>query len=173
MTIRMCHLSCVFINIFCIGMANVIQSFKMDLYLLISVRITRKIISTTAFLLSILFNVFVKILLKEKGKNVQDPEKYQSVVMTACALLNMMALAMCLLVILRNIVFYLRKHFFTFWENMCYYLLRKRPTVTPIVSIEMEIISEQNNTIGNNICISLDIKEYIRLVALGESLDSK
>ena len=53
-TMRMFHLFCVFINIFFIGMATVIQSFKMNLYLLMSVKITEKIISATAFLISIL-----------------------------------------------------------------------------------------------------------------------
>ena len=56
-----------------------------------------------------------------------------------------------------------------------------RANVTPIVTIEMEMsrivevvnidVSEQNNTIGNNNWISLDIKESIRLVVLKESLD--
>ena len=159
-------------------MATVIQSFKMDLYLLISVRITGKIISTTAFLISILFNIFVKFLLKEK-ENDQDLENYQSLVMRSCVLLNMMALAMCLLVIMRNLIFFLKKPFFTFFGNVREYFVRMRANVTPIVTIEMEMrqivevvnVSEQNNTTGNNNWISLDIKESIRLVVLKESLD--
>ena len=150
----------------------------MDLYLLISVRITGKIISTTAFLISILFNIFVKFLLKEK-ENDQDLENYQSLVMRSCVLLNMMALAMCLLVIMRNLIFFLKKPFFTFFGNVREYFVRMRANVTPIVTIEMEMrqivevvnVSEQNNTTGNNNWISLDIKESIRLVVLKESLD--
>ena len=150
----------------------------MDLYLLISVRITGKIISTTAFLISILFNIFVKFLLKEK-ENDQDLENYQSLVMRSCVLLNMMALAMCLLVIMRNLIFFLKKPFFTFFGNVREYFVRMRTNVTPIVTIEMEMsqivevvnVSEQNNTTGNNNWISLDIKESIRLVVLKESLD--
>ena len=150
----------------------------MDLYLLISVRITGKIISTTAFLISILFNIFLKFLLKEK-ENDQDLENYQSLVMRSCVLLNMMALAMCLLVIMRNLIFFLKKPFFTFLGNVREYFVRMRANVTPIVTIEMEMsqivevvnVSEQNNTTGNNNWISLDIKESIRLVVLKESLD--
>ena len=150
----------------------------MDLYLLISVRITGKIISTTAFLISILFNISVKFSLKEK-ENDQDLENYQSLVMRSCVLLNMMALAMCLLVIMRNLIFFLKKPFFTFFGNVREYFVRMRANVTPIVTIEMEMsqivevvnVSEQNNTTGNNNWISLDIKESIRLVVLKESLD--
>ena len=177
-TIRMLHLSCVFINIFCIGMATVIQSFKMDLYLFISVRITGKIVRTTTFLISILFNIFVKFLIKE-NENDKEHENYQNFIKSACALLNMIALAMCLLVLLRNIIFCLKKHFFTILGNVHNFLLRKRASVTPIVTIEMESskievvninVSEPNNTIFNNNFINqnLDIEEYIRLVVLKE-----
>ena len=171
-TIRMLHLSCVFLNIFCIGMATAIQSFKMDLYLLISLRITGKIVRTTEFLISILFNAFVKFLIKEK-ENDQELESYQSLIRRACSMLNLMAVAMCLLVILRNIIVCMKKHFSTFLGNMRDYFLRKQASVTPIVTIEMEMsqievvnISEPNNTISNNNCINhgLDIKEYIRFV---------
>ena len=170
-TIRMLHLSCVFLNIFCIGMATAIQSFKMDLYLLISLRITGKIVRTTEFLISILFNIFVKFLIKEK-ENDQELESYQSLIRRACSMLNLMAVAMCLLVILRNIIVCMKKHFSTFLGNVRDYFLRKQASVTPIVTIEMEMsqsevvnISEPNNIINNN-CINhgLDIEEYIRLV---------
>ena len=76
--------------------------------------------------------------------------------------------------------------YFTFFTllsllNVREYFLRMRANVTPIVTIEMEMsrivevvnidVSEQNNTIGNNNWISLDIKESIRLVVLKESLE--
>ena len=175
-TIRMLHLSCVFINIFCIGMGTVIQSFKMDLYLFISVRITGKIVRTTAFLFSILFNIFVKFLLKEK-ENDKEMQNYQNLIKSTCALLNMLALGMCLVVLLKNIIFCLKKHFLTILGNVRNFFLRKRASVTPIVTIEMEMsqievvdidVSESNNTIFNNNFINqnLDIEEYIRLVVL-------
>ena len=49
-TIRMFHVTCVFISILCIGMANFIKNCKMDLYLRFSMKITRKIICMTTFL---------------------------------------------------------------------------------------------------------------------------
>ena len=41
-TIRMFHFTCVFISIFYIGMATVIKNFRMDLYLMISIKSPEK-----------------------------------------------------------------------------------------------------------------------------------
>ena len=173
--IRTFHLSCVFINIFNIGMATAIQNFKMDLYLLISLRITRKIICMTTFLISILINIFVKVLFKEKDNDV-ELEKYQSVIKTVCKWLNMIALSMCFLVILRKIIFYLKEHFFTFWGQARDYIIFKRANITPITTIElemgrMEVVNndslEQQITNANSNLIhhNSGIEEYIRWVS--------
>ena len=171
---RMFHLSCVFINIFFLAMATLIQHFMMDVYLLISVRITRKIIYSTTFLLSIIINIFVKLSVNEKENN-DELENYKSVIKRACIWLNMMALIMSLMVILRNMKFYLKKPFFDFLGQAHNNFLRPGAKVTPIVTMEMEMRhievanidglepynTNANSNLGNH---SIDIDENIRLV---------
>ena len=179
-TIRMLHLSCVFINIFYIGMATLIQNFKMDLYLLISMRIDRKIICSTTFVISILLNILLKYQLKEKENDIKELEKYQSVIKRVCSWLNMMALTMCLLVILKNIIFYIKKYFSNFLGHARDYLLWKRNGVTPIFRIDIEmgqmvnhVVLEQphNNNVNNNVIIqSIGIEEHIRWVLIEKFL---
>ena len=173
-TIRMLLLSCVFINIFFLAMATVIQHFMMDVYLLISVRITRKIIYSTTFLLSIIINIFVKLSVNGKENN-DELENYKSVIKRACIWLNMMALIMSLMVILRNMKFYLKKPFFDFLGQAHNNFLRPGAKVTPIVTMEMEMRhievanidglepynTNANSILGNH---SIDIDENIRLV---------
>ena len=166
-TIRMLHLSCVFINIFYIGVATVIQNFKMDLYLLISVRIDRKIISLTTFVISILLNVLLKYPLKEEEYDIEELEKYQSVIKRVCKWLNMLALTMCLLVILKNIIFHLKKYFSNFLGH-ARNLLWKRNGVTPIFRIDIEMGQAVNHVVlehshnNNVINQSIGIEEHIR-----------
>lgn len=173
-TIRMLHLSCVFINVFFIGMTTVIQHFKMEIYLLISVRISRKILYSTTFLLSITINIFVKLSVHEEENN-EKLEKYQSVILRVCTWLNMMALTtMSLLVLLRNMKFYLKKPFFYLLGHARDCFLRQRERVTPIVTIGMEMRQievnfsglEPYNTNTNSILGNhrIEIDENIRLV---------
>ena len=176
LTIRMLQLTCVFINIFYIGIATVIQNFKMDLYLLISMRIDRKIICSTTFVISILLNILSKYSLKENENDFE--EKYQSVIKRVCKWLNMMALIMCLLVILKNIIFYLKKYFSNVLENARDYLHLKRNGVTPIFRIDIEmgqmvnhvvLENSHNNNLNNNVINqSIGIEEHIRYVLLRE-----
>ena len=136
-TIRMLHLSCVFINVFFIGMATVIQHFKFEIYLLISV--TRKKLYSTTFLISIIINIFVKLSVNEKENN-EKFENYQSVIKRVCTWLNMMALTMSLLVLLRNMTFYLKKPILYMLGHVRDYFLKQRDNrVTPIVTIGMEM----------------------------------
>ena len=170
--IRMFHLSCVFINIFNIGIATAIQNFKMDLYLVISLRITKKIICMTTFLISILINIFVKVQFKE---NDEELEKYQSVIKIVCVWLNMIALAVCFLVILGKMIFYLKEHFFTFLGQARDYSIFNRTNVTPITTIEIEmgrmevvnndVFEQQIINVNNNLInYGSGIEEYIRWV---------
>ena len=176
--IRMFHLCCVFVNIFFIGMASVMQNFRMDLYLLISVKINRKIVCANTFLISIIFNIFVKLSVNEK-ENDGENDSYPIVIERVCACLNMMALAMCLMVIVRSLIFYLKKQFFIFLEHARKYFLQQRVTVTPIVTIEMEMSQfevvntdalETFNTNSNFINPTIYVEEYIRLVLLNDGL---
>ena len=170
-TIRMLLLSCVFINIFYIGMATLIQNFKMDLYLLISMRIDRKIVCSTLFVISILLNLYLKYSLKEKENDVRELEKYQSVIRKGCSWLNMMALTMCLLVLLKNMVFYLKKYFSNFLGHARDFLICNQNSVTPIFRIDIEngqivnnVVLEQphNNVNYNVINQNIGIEEHIR-----------
>ena len=172
-TIRMLHLSCVFINVFFIGMATVIQHFKIEIYLQISVRITRKILYSTTFLISIIINIFVKLSVNEKENN-EKFENYQSVIKRVCTWLNMMALTMSLLVLLRNMKFYLKKPISYMLGHVRDYFLKQRVNrVTPIVTIGMEMRQievvdvdglEPFNTNENSILSNhtIDIDENIR-----------
>ena len=171
--IRMFHLCCVFVNIFFIGMASVIQNFRMDLYLLISMKITRKIVCAVTFFISIITNVLVNLSIKEKEK---DGENYRISIERVCACLNMMAMVMCLMVIVRCLIFYLKTQFFIFVDHARKYFLQQRVTVTPIVTIEMEMSQfevntdalETFNTNSNVINPTIHFEEYIRLVLLND-----
>ena len=179
-TIRMLHLSCVCINVFFIGMATVIQHFKMEIYILISMRITRKILYSTTILLSIIINIFVKLSVNEKENN-EKLENYQNVIKRVCTWLNMMALTMSLLVLLSNMKFYLKKMIFYWLGHARDYFLWKRDRVTPIVTIGMEMRQievvnfdglEPYNTNANSILGNhrIDIEENIRLVLSDKNL---
>ena len=170
MTVRMFHLSCVFINIFFIGMATILQNFKMDFYLLISVKINEKIICLTLSLISILLNIFVRFSLKGKRKD-EKLRKYQSVINTVCVCLNLFALIFCLLVISRKMILYLKKKCFIGSRN-CFF--RKQVSITPVVEIELnkiEVVNIEpsNNTVNNNNNINnynIAIEENIRSVKM-------
>ena len=176
--IRMFHLCCVFVNIFFIGMASVMQNFRMDLYLLMSLKINRKIVCANTFFISIITNIFVKLSVKEK-ENDGENDSHQIVIERVCACLNITALAMCLMVIVRSLIFYLKKQFFIFLEHARKYFLQQRVTVTPIVTIEMEMSQfevvntdalETFNTNSNFINPTIYVEEYIRLVLLNDCL---
>ena len=100
--IRMLHLSCVCLNNFNIGMATVILHFKNKIYLHISLKITKKILLGTTFLISILINIFIKYTLREDEKDYQkELVRYQFAVQIVCIFLNMSSLLMsCCVVIL-------------------------------------------------------------------------
>ena len=176
---RMFHLCCVFVNIFFIGMANLIQNFRMDLYLLISVKITRKIVCATIFCISIITNIFVKLSIKEE-ENDGELGSHQILMKRVCTCLNMMALAMCLIVIVRSLIFCLKKQFFIFLEHARKYFLQQQVAVTPIVTIEMEMSQfevntdalEPFNTNSNSNIVNptIYVEEYIRLVLLNDGL---
>ena len=139
-TIRMVFLSCVFINNVYIGMATVIQNFKMDFYLLISLSITKQIIFTTTFFISILFNIFLKISLKEEEIDEQL-EKYQWLTERVRIWSNIIPMTMFLVVILRDTIFALKKNSLIFWGHWRDYFLRRASgtTTTTIFTIEMEM----------------------------------
>ena len=173
-TIRMINFSCVFINIFFIGMATVIQHFKKEIYLLISVRITRKILYSTTVLLSIIINIFVKLSVNATENN-KKLENYQSVIIRVCTWLNMIALTMSLLVPLRKMIFYFKKPIFHFLGHAREYFHPQRDRVTPIITIGMEMRQievvnfdglEPLDTNANSILSNhrIDIDENIRLV---------
>lgn len=157
-TIRRICLSCVFINNVYVGMATVIQNFKMDFYLLISLRLTKKIICTTTFFISILFNIFVKFSLKVE--EIDKHQKYQWLTERVCIWSNILPMAMFLVVILRDMIFTLKKHSIIFWEHWRDYFLRRASTATTIFTIEMEMghdaIIVINNNSGNEECIRLE-----------------
>ena len=156
-TIRMVCLSCLFINNVFIGMATVIQSFKMDFYLLISLSITNKILCTTTFFISILSNIFLKFSLNEE-KIDEQREKYQWLTERVCIWSNIIPMAMFLVVILKDMIFHLKKHSLTFLGHWRDYFLHQARSATTIFTIEMEmgyntIVTNHNS--GN--------EEYIRL----------
>ena len=155
--IRMVCLSCLFINNVCIGIATVIQNLKMDFYILISLSITNKIICTTTFLISILFNIFVKFSLKEE-KFDEQLEKYQWLTERVCIWSHIIPMAMFLVVLFRDMIFNLKKHSFIFFGHWRDYFLRQASGTTTVFTIEMEM---GHNTIVNN--HNSGNEEYIRL----------
>ena len=91
-------------------------------------------------------------------------ENYQDMIERAAIWLNIMALAMCLLVILRK----MKKPFLTFFGHVRHYFLQNQASHTEVVTIEMEMVQMDgvsNNHASNNVINhSIDIEEYIRLV---------
>ena len=141
-------------------MATVIQNFKMDLYLLISLGITNEmggIPILSHFSLSILFNIYVKISLKEETINEQL-EKYQWLTERVCIWSHIIPMAMFLVVLFRDMIFNLKKHSFIFFGHWRDYFLRQASGTTTVFTIEMEM---GHNTIVNN--HNSGNEEYIRL----------
>ena len=98
--IRMLHLSCVFLNIFNIGIATVMHSFKKHIYLQIGHKISKAIIYMTTMLLSILINIFARNIFKEDKIDGQLV-RYQTVIqaMGLCLSLSSLLMFFCVLLI--------------------------------------------------------------------------
>ena len=145
-TIRMFHLSCVFLNIFNIGIATFIQHFKMSFYLQISVKMNTRKNSMLTFLLSTLINIFVRSSYKEK--NDVDLASYQNIIKGMCLILSFLALLMCLAVLTTHISSFLKNRYLALLRHARDYYRQKRASVTPMVTVAMEEIQVDN--INNN-----------------------
>ena len=160
--ISMLHLSCVFLNIFSIGIATVIHSFKKNMYLQIGQKFTKNIIFMTTLLLSILINIFVKITSKE-DENDGKLVRYQTVIQTVGLCLSLSSVLMFLSVLLIP-------HFVKLFECAGKYCHYSQSRVSPSVeemetnTIEMSEVtaraeSDNGEDAGNPLP---DIKECIR-----------
>ena len=156
--IRMLHLSCVCLNNFNIGMATVILHFKNKIYLHISLKITKKILLGTTFLISILINIFIKYTLGEDEKDYKEElVRYQFAVQIVCIFLNMSSLLMSCVVILAP-------HFVSLLEWIRSGARIARNDDSPS-SAEVEIIEIGGGQTSNDedlINTFLDTEEHIR-----------
>ena len=161
--ISMLHLSCVFLNIFSIGIATVlIHCFKKKIYLKIGQKYNKKIIFMTTLLLSILINIFVKITSKE-DENDGKLVRYQTVIQTVGLCLSLSSVLMFLSVLLIP-------HFVKLFECAGKYCHYSQSRVSPSVeemetnTIEMSEVHAEAESVNSEDASSHlpDIEEYIR-----------
>ena len=136
-----------------------ILHFKNKIYLHISLRITKKILLGTTFLISTLINIFIKYTLREDEKDYKkELVRYQFAVQIMCFFLNMSSLLMSCVVILVP-------HFVALWEWIKSVARIARNDDSPSAEVEISIIEIGGGQTSNDeylINTFLDIEEHIR-----------